>query len=174
MINEEKAKKLIRDVPEFPSPGVIFRDITPILQDPSAFREIIVSMAECVRPMRPDVIVGIESRGFVFGAPIALEMGIGFVPVRKKGKLPWETVQAEYSLEYGKSIVEMHRDAIKPGDRVAITDDLLATGGTARAAVRLVEELGGVVAGVCFFIELTFLNGRDALQGYDVSTLVRY
>jgi adenine phosphoribosyltransferase len=174
MISEDTAKQLIRDIPDFPSPGILFRDITPVLQDPRTFREVIVSMCECVRPMKPDVIVGIESRGFVFGAPIALELGIGFVPVRKKGKLPWETLEAEYSLEYGTNAVEIHRDALEPGMRTAIVDDLLATGGTARAAVQLVEELGGVVAGLSFLIELTFLNGRSLLEAHDVCTLVRY
>ena len=174
MISEDTAKRLIRDIPDFPAPGVMFRDITPILQDARTFREVVLSMAECVRPMQPDVIVGIESRGFMFGSPIALELGIGFVPVRKAGKLPCETVGAEYSLEYGKSVVEIHRDAIEPGMRAAIVDDLLATGGTAKAAVQLVEEIGGVVAGLSFLIELTFLNGRGMLEGYDVCTLVRY
>jgi adenine phosphoribosyltransferase len=174
MVSEETAKKLIRDIPDFPSPGVMFRDITPILQDAKIFREVVLSMCECVRPMKPDVIVGIESRGFMFGAPVALELGIGFVPVRKKGKLPWETVEAEYTLEYGTNAVEIHRDAIESGMRAAIVDDLLATGGTAKAAVQLVEELGGVVAGLSFLIELTFLNGRGMLEGYDVCTLVRY
>ena len=174
MLSEETAKKLIRDIPDFPTPGIMFRDITPVLQDPKAFREVVASMGECVRPMKPDVIVGVESRGFMFGAPIALELGIGFAPIRKQGKLPWDTARAEYELEYGKSIVEIHRDAIQTGMRAAIVDDLLATGGTAKAAVQLVEELGGVVAGISFLIELTSLNGREVLTGYDVCSLVRY
>jgi adenine phosphoribosyltransferase len=174
MISEETTKQLIRDIPDFPSPGILFRDITPVLQNPKAFREVVMSMVECVKPMKPDVIVGIESRGFMFGAPIALELGIGFVPIRKKGKLPWETVAAEYTLEYGANVVEIHRDAIEPGRRAAIVDDLLATGGTAKAAVQLVEELGAKVAGLSFLIELLFLDGRKMLEGYDICTLVKY
>ena len=174
MISEDTVKQLIRDIPDFPTPGVMFRDITPVLQDARALREVVSSMVECVRPMKPDVVVGIESRGFLLGAPIALDLGVGFVPVRKKGKLPWETVSAEYALEYGANVVEIHRDAIEPGMRVAIVDDLLATGGTAKAAVDLVEELGGKVVGVSFLIELTFLNGRKLLEGYDVCTIVKY
>jgi adenine phosphoribosyltransferase len=174
MISEAAVKELIRDVPDFPAPGILFRDITPVLRDPSALREVVDSMVECVRPMKPDVIVGIESRGFILGAPVALELGVGFVPVRKAGKLPAETIKAEYALEYGTNVVEVHKDAVEPGMRVAIVDDLLATGGTARAAIELVEELGGVVAGISFLIELTFLNGRKLLDGYDVCTVVSY
>jgi adenine phosphoribosyltransferase len=174
MISEATMKALIRDIPDFPQQGILFRDITPVLQDASAFREVVSSMVECVKPMRPDVIVGIESRGFILGTPIALELGVGFVPVRKAGKLPAETVRAEYALEYGTNVVEMHRDAIEPGMRVAIVDDLLATGGTAKAAAQLVEELGGEVAGLSFLIELIFLNGRKMLSGYDVCTIVQY
>ena len=174
MLTEETMKQLIRDVPDFPAEGVMFRDITPVLQNPTAFNEVVCSMVERVKPMDPDVIVGIESRGFILGAPIALELGVGFVPVRKIGKLPAETVQAEYSLEYGTSVVEIHRDAIEPGMRVAIVDDLLATGGTARAAVQLAEELGGEVVGLSFLIELSFLNGARLLEGYRVDTIVKY
>ena len=174
MISESTVKELIRDIPDFPAPGVLFRDITPILQDPKAFHEVICSMVECVKPMKPDVIVGIESRGFIIGAPVALELGVGFVPVRKAGKLPADTIKAEYALEYGTSVVEIHRDAIEPGMRVAIVDDLLATGGTARAAIQLIEELGGTVAGISFLIELVFLKGRKLLDGYDVCTIVSY
>ena len=174
MLTEETMKQLIRDVPDFPAEGVMFRDITPVLQNPTAFNEVVCSMVERVKPMDPDVIVGIESRGFILGAPIALELGVGFVPVRKIGKLPSETVQAEYSLEYGTSVVEIHRDAIEPGMRVAIVDDLLATAGTARAAVQLVEELGGEVVGLSFLIELSFLNGARLLEGYRVDTIVKY
>ncbi|MGC8861316.1 MAG: adenine phosphoribosyltransferase [Armatimonadota bacterium] len=174
MISEATLKELIRDIPDFPTPGVLFRDITPVLRDANAFREVVCSMVDCVRPMNPDVIVGIESRGFILGAPIALELGTGFVPVRKAGKLPAETIRAEYVLEYGTSVVEMHRDAIQPGMRAVIVDDLLATGGTAKAATQLVEELGGKVAGIAFLIELTFLKGRDLLEGYDVHTIVSY
>lgn len=174
MIAENTMKQLIRDIPDFPAPGVIFRDITPVLQNPVAFREVIASQVDCVRDMRPDVIVGVESRGFIIGAPVALELGVGFVPVRKAGKLPADKIRAEYELEYGTNVVEIHRDAIEPGNRVVILDDLLATGGTSKAAIQLVEELGGEVAGLSFLIELTFLNGREALNGYNVCTAVRY
>ncbi|MCE5315577.1 MAG: adenine phosphoribosyltransferase [Armatimonadota bacterium] len=174
MITEETLKQIIRDIPDFPAEGITFIDITPVLQNPRAFNEVVCSVVDCVKPMKADVIVGIESRGFIIGAPVALELGLGFVPVRKKGKLPWETIQAEYALEYGTNVVEIHKDAIEPGMRVAIVDDLLATGGTARAAIQLVEELGGVVAGLSFIIELTFLNGRKPLDGYEVCTLVKY
>ncbi|MGQ9454732.1 MAG: adenine phosphoribosyltransferase [Armatimonadota bacterium] len=174
MISESTLKELIRNVPDFPTPGILFRDITPVLQNPQAFREVVCSMVECARPMRPDVVVGIESRGFILGAPIALELGTGFVPVRKAGKLPAETVRAEYALEYGSSAVEMHRDAIESGMRAVIVDDLLATGGTARATARLIEEVGGVVVGIVFLIELSALNGRKQLEGYNVCTIVTY
>jgi len=174
MITEETMKQIIRDIPDFPSPGILFRDITPVLQNADAFREVTTTMTECVKPMNPEVIIGIESRGFMFGAPIALDLGIGFVPVRKVGKLPADTIKAEYALEYGTNIVEIHKDAIMPGMRAVIVDDLLATGGTARAAIQLVEELGGKVTGLSFLIELTFLNGRSVLNGYDIHAMVRY
>jgi adenine phosphoribosyltransferase len=174
MLSELLMKQLIRDVPDFPAPGVLFRDITPVLQDPAAFKDVIDSMVECVAPMKADVIVGIESRGFVLGAPIAMVLGLGFVPVRKAGKLPADTIRAEYALEYGTNAVEIHRDAIEPGMRIAIVDDLLATGGTAKAAVDLVEELGGKIAGLNFLIELEFLHGRVPLTGYEICTLIRY
>ena len=174
MLTEATMKELIRDIPDFPAEGVLFRDITPVLQNPSAFNEVVCSMVERVRGMNPDVIVGIESRGFILGAPVALELDVGFVPVRKVGKLPAETVQAEYTLEYGTNVVEMHRDAIELGMRVVVVDDLLATGGTAKASVQLIEELGGKVAGLSFLIELTFLYGRDLLEGYRVDTIIRY
>jgi adenine phosphoribosyltransferase len=174
MLKENVIKELIRDVPDFPVDGIMFRDITPVLQDGDSFKQVVCSLTELVAQMKPDVIVGIESRGFILGTPVALELGIGFVPVRKVGKLPAETVKAEYALEYGTNTVEMHKDGILPGQRVAIVDDLLATGGTAAAACQLVEELEGNVAGLVFLIELEFLKGRRALQGYDVQTLVKY
>jgi adenine phosphoribosyltransferase len=174
MIRVETVRELIRDIPDFPTDGILFRDITPVLQNPQAFREVISEMAEKAARMKPDVIVGIESRGFVLGAPVALELGLGFVPVRKVGKLPSATVKAEYALEYGTNTVEMHKDAIEPGMRAIIVDDLLATGGTARASVQLIEELEGRVGGLVFLIELGFLKGRNVLKGYDVSTLVTY
>jgi len=174
LIREETLKELIRDVPDFPTDGVLFRDITPVLQDARAFREVVYAMAGKVKEMKPDLIVGIESRGFILGAPIALELGLGFVPVRKLGKLPAETIRAEYALEYGTNTVEIHKDAIGPGQRVAIVDDLLATGGTAAASVQLSEELGGKVVGLVFLVELTFLNGRSRLTGYRTEALVQY
>jgi len=174
MLTEDAFKQIIRDIPDFPTAGVLFRDITPVLQDPNAFRDAVSEMIQRIRPMKPDVIVGIESRGFILGAPIALELGVGFVPVRKQGKLPAETCRAEYALEYGTSCIEIHKDAITPGSRVVIVDDLLATGGTARASAQLVEELGGQVGGFSFFIELDFLKGRSQLQGYTVDAVVKY
>jgi adenine phosphoribosyltransferase len=168
------AEGLIRDIPDFPKPGIIFKDITPALQNPQALAEIVDKMAEYASSRNADVIVGIESRGFVFGAPVAVKLGKGFVPVRKIGKLPHETIQCEYALEYGTSAVEIHRDAITPGQRVVIVDDLLATGGTAAASARLVEELGGQVVGFVFLIELTFLHGVEKLSGYDVRTFIKY
>jgi len=168
------AKSLIRDIPNFPQPGVIFKDITPILLHPQAFSEVVQGMLDFATEKKAEVIVGIESRGFMFGTPVALQLGVGFIPVRKLGKLPHETVQCEYALEYGTSVVEMHRDAIVPGQRVVIVDDLLATGGTAAASVKLVEELGGRVVGLVFLVELAFLHGREQLTGYDVKSFVTY
>ncbi len=164
----------IRDVPDFPKPGILFKDITTLLQDGAAFRESIRALAERCRTLQPEVIVGMESRGFIFGAPVAYELGLGFVPVRKLGKLPAETIKEEYQLEYGTNTVEIHRDAISSGQRVVIVDDLLATGGTCRATARLVERLGGLVAGVAFLVELTFLNGREVLRGYPIETVIRF
>ncbi len=174
MANELLAVSLIRDIPGFPKPGVVFKDITPALQDPKAFAEIIERIVDYAADKDPDVILGIESRGFILGAPVALRLGKGFVPVRKIGKLPHETIQCEYALEYGTSVVEMHRDAIVPGQRVLIVDDLLATGGTAAASAKLVEELGGRVVGLVFLVELAFLNGRDKLQGYELESFITY
>lgn len=169
-----RAASLIRDIPDFPQPGILFKDITPVLADPDAFREIVAVLGERTLAMKPDVIVGIESRGFIFGAPIATHHGLGFIPVRKPGKLPYEKVSREYALEYGTNTVEMHIDAVQPGQRVVIVDDLLATGGTAEAAAHLVTHLGGIVAGFAFVVELGFLNGRDRLAGYDVTALIAY
>ena len=165
---------MIRDVPDFPKPGILFKDITTLLRDGPAFREAIQELTERCGALRPDVIVGMESRGFIFGAPVAYALGIGFIPVRKLGKLPAETIREEYALEYGTNTVEMHRDAIRQGQRVVIVDDLLATGGTCRATVKLVERLGGVVAGTAFLVELTYLHGRDALAGYPIEAVIRY
>ena len=168
------AAGLIRDIPDFPKAGILFKDITPVLGDPVAFQEVIDRFAAAASGRSPDVVVGIESRGFVFGAPVALALGVGFVPVRKIGKLPYQTVREEYALEYGTATVEVHRDALRPGQRALIVDDLLATGGTAAAAAKLVEALGGRVAGFSFLIELGFLGGRRAISGYEVQTLLSY
>ncbi|HET8626313.1 MAG TPA: adenine phosphoribosyltransferase [Thermomicrobiales bacterium] len=164
----------IRDVPDFPQPGVLFRDITTLLQDGPAFHRAIDELYERCRRHEATKIVGIESRGFIFATPLAYRLGIGFVPARKLGRLPAPTVQAEYQLEYGVNTVELHRDAIAQGERVLIVDDLLATGGTCGAAIRLVEQLGGVVTALVFLAELTFLDGRSRLQGYDIETVIRY
>lgn len=164
----------IRNVPDFPKKGIVFKDITPLLNDRGAFRYAVHEMRRLVAGKEVDKIAGIESRGFIIGAVLAHEMNVGFVPVRKKGKLPAETVRKEYALEYGADAVEIHKDAIKEGEHVLICDDLLATGGTAAATAQLVEMLGGVVAGFCFLIELDFLRGRDKLAGYDVRSLLHY
>lgn len=168
------AKRRIRDIVDFPTAGVVFKDITPVLQDAKAFREVMDHMLEYARQKNPDAVVGIESRGFIFGAPLALSLGVGFVPVRKLGKLPAETIREEYALEYGTNTVEMHKDAIRPGDRVLIVDDLLATGGTCLATAKLVERVGGAVAGMLFMVELTFLEGGKVLSGYDYRSLIEY
>ena len=168
------AESLIRDIPDFPTPGILFKDITPALADAAALRQVIDRMAELTRACRPDLIVGIESRGFIFGVPIALQLGLGFAPIRKLGKLPHKTVREEYALEYGSNSVELHTDAVTPGQRVVIVDDLLATGGTAQAAARLVQKLGGEVCGFTFLVELGFLPGRSLLTGYRVDALINY
>ena len=168
------AEAFVRDVPDFPKPGILFKDITPVVQDYGALKESVQLLAEWARPKQIDAVVGIEARGFIFGAPIALELGVGFVPLRKLGKLPYNRVAEEYALEYGTNTVEMHSDSIKPGQNVIIIDDLLATGGTAAAAARLVERLGGKVAGFGFLIELEFLEGRKVLSPYEVHALLRY
>lgn len=164
----------IRTVPDFPKPGILFRDITTLLADPVAFRAAIEAMTAAAAALQPDVIVGIESRGFVFGAPVAVALGAGFVPVRKPGKLPAATLRETYALEYGEDALEIHAGALASGARVVIVDDLLATGGTAAAAARLVERAGAVVAGTLFLVELAFLPGRAALAGRSVHALVRY
>jgi adenine phosphoribosyltransferase len=164
----------IRDIPDFPKPGIVFKDIMPLLADPEAFRAAVDGLAEFARPRRPDLVMGAEARGFILGGALALQLGCGFVAARKPGKLPWETVSAEYELEYGTDSLELHADAIAEGARVLIHDDLLATGGTAHAKVELVEKLGGEVVGIAFVIELAFLHGRDRLQGYDVHSLITY
>jgi adenine phosphoribosyltransferase len=167
------AASLIRDVENFPNPGIIFKDITPILSNPAAYQEVIDYLLESTEKRPPDVVAAVESRGFMFGAPVALCLSVPFVPIRKTGKLPYSTIREEYQLEYGQDAVEMHTDAIKPGQKVLIIDDVLATGGTAGASARLVEKAGGIVTGVSFVIELTFLAGRAALGTYEVHSLVK-
>jgi adenine phosphoribosyltransferase len=167
-------KAKIRDVPDFPTEGIVFKDITPLVADPESFCLTIDQLAAWAGPRSPDVILGAEARGFIFGGALAYSLGCGFVPARKPGKLPWETVQATYELEYGSDTLEMHRDAVGAGARVIVLDDVLATGGTAKAKIELVERQGGVVAGALFVIELTFLHGREKLDGYDVHALIAY
>jgi len=169
-----RAEGLVRDVPDFPKPGILFKDITPIVQNYAALKEVVDCLADWARERQVDSVVGIEARGFIFGAPVALALGVGFVPLRKLGKLPYDRVTEQYDLEYGTNTVELHSDSIKPGDRVIVIDDLLATGGTAGAASRLIERLGGVVVGMGFVIELDFLKGRSALQPYEVHSLINY
>ena len=164
----------IRDVPDFPTEGVVFKDLMPLIADPAYFAETIRQLAEWARPREPALVFGAEARGFIFGAALAYELGAGFIAARKPGKLPRETVEATYDLEYGTDSLQVHRDAVTEGARVVIVDDVLATGGTARAKVQLVEELGGIVAGVLFVIELDFLHGRDRLADYDVYSLIHY
>ena len=164
----------IRDIPNFPSPGIVFKDITPLVADPATFRDAIDRLAAWAGPRAPDVILGAEARGFIFGGALAYALGCGFVPARKPGKLPWETVGATYALEYGNDTLEMHADAVASGQRVIVLDDVLATGGTAKAKIELVEKLGGVVVGALFVIELTFLDGRDKLAGHYVHSLIAY
>jgi adenine phosphoribosyltransferase len=167
-------KAKIREVPDFPTPGIGFKDIMPLLADAEALRETIDRMAEWGAERGPEVVVGGEARGFLIGAALAYELGCGFVPARRPGKLPLETVAAEYSLEYGSNVLELQRDAIAGGARVLVHDDVLATGGTARAMADLVEQLGGTVVGLAFLIELTFLNGRQQIADYDVLSLIQY
>lgn len=170
----EYLKSLIRAVPDFPMEGILFRDVTPLLGDARGLREVTAHLADRYRGAGIDAVAGIESRGFIFGTPVALELGVGFVPIRKLGKLPAEKIHREYALEYGTNTLEMHVDAVQPGQRVLLIDDLLATGGTARASASLIEAVGGTVASVAFVIELTFLPGREALGEYDVYSMLQY
>jgi adenine phosphoribosyltransferase len=167
-------RERIRDVPDWPTEGVVFKDLMPLIADPEYFAETIERLAEWARPREPALVFGAEARGFIFGAALAYALHAGFIAARKPGKLPRETVEATYDLEYGTDSLHVHRDAVPRNTRVIVLDDVLATGGTARAKVQLVEELGGVVAGVLFVIELDFLHGRDRLAGYDVHSLVHY
>lgn len=165
---------IIRDVPDFPRPGILFKDITPLLANGTGYRTVIDRLAEFARACDVQVIVGPEARGYVIGAPLAYALGVGFVPVRKRGKLPWQTVSVEYELEYGTDALEIHADAVQPGQRVLVADDLLATGGTMAATIELVRKLGGHIAGAAFLIELTHLGGRSSLPGIDVMSLIQY
>lgn len=162
----------IREIPDFPKEGILFKDITPIFKNSEAFHSLMEELHERVKDIEFDYIAGIEARGFLIGAPLALRMNKGFVPVRKKGKLPGAVVRAEYDLEYGSNVLEMHADAFEPGSRILIIDDLLATGGTVAASIEMIEKLQGTVAGLAFIIELTFLKGRERLQSYPVVSLI--
>ena len=170
----DELKAFVRDVPDFPQEGIVFKDLMPLIGNAEAFRSTIEHLAEWSRPRSPDVILGAEARGFIFGGALAYELGCGFVPARTPGKLPWEKIRATYELEYGSDSLEIHSDAIQPRARVIVLDDVLATGGTARAKVELVEQLGGQVVGALFVIELTFLSGREKLDGTDVHALIAY
>lgn len=167
-------KAKIRDVPDHPEPGIVFKDTMPLLADPDSLAEAVDKLAEWAEPRRPELILGAEARGFILGAALAYKLGCGFIAARRPGKLPWETISASYALEYGVNSLELHADAISHGARVLLHDDVLATGGTARAIADLTEQLGGVIVGVAFLIELDFLNGREQLERYDVHSLIRY
>lgn len=170
----KKVEDYIRTIPDFPEPGVMFRDITTVLLEPDGIKLAIDAMLDKVEDLSYDLVAGAESRGFLFGMPIAYEKHKGFVPIRKKGKLPGETAEQSYDLEYGQAVIEVHKDAIRPGQRVLIVDDLIATGGTTEAMIKLVESLGGVVAGVLVLIELPELKGREKIAGYRLDSIVQY
>lgn len=178
MYKEDKGKmdlkQFVTVVPDYPKPGIQFKDITTLMDNGDAYKYATDQIVEYSREKQIDLVVGPEARGFIIGCPVAYSLGVGFAPVRKEGKLPREVVRVEYGLEYGKDVLTIHKDAIKPGQRVLITDDLLATGGTIEATIKLVEELGGVVAGIAFLIELSYLDGRKLLDGYDVLTLMKF
>ncbi len=167
-------KDYVASIPDFPAPGILFRDITPLMADGEAFHEACECLIEYAKKIGAEVVAGPESRGFIFGCPVAHELKIGFVPVRKPGKLPRKTISYKYDLEYGSNELHMHADAVRPGQKVLIIDDLLATGGTVEATIKLIEELGGIVVGCAFLIELEDLKGRELLSGYDVYTLLKY
>ncbi len=170
----EQIKKTIRDVPDFPKEGILFKDITPVLSDPDIFSSVIALFADRLREKRVQKVVGIDARGFIFGAALADRLNAGFVPVRKKGKLPYETLEKSYALEYGNATVEIHKDAVAAGENVVVIDDLLATGGTAAAAIELVQQLGGEIVEVDFLIELSFLSGREKLGDVPVYSAIVY
>jgi adenine phosphoribosyltransferase len=167
-------KKFITVVPNWPKEGIQFKDITTLMDNGEAYKSATDEIVQFAKKQKIDIVVGPEARGFIIGCPVAYALGLGFAPVRKEGKLPREVIKVQYGLEYGKDVLTMHKDAIKPGQRVLITDDLLATGGTIDATIKLVEQLGGVVAGIAFLIELSYLDGREKLEGYDVLTLMKY
>jgi adenine phosphoribosyltransferase len=167
-------KKLIREIPDFPKPGIVFKDITPLLGDGASFGHVIELLSQMGTRLKAEKIIAIESRGFIFGSAVAQRMGVGVVPVRKKGKLPFKTISATYQLEYGQDTLEMHIDGIRPGERILVVDDVLATGGTAEAVFRLVAEAGGRPVGAAFVIELGFLKGRDRLKNFEVGSLIHY
>ena len=173
-MSEKRIEDYIRTIPDFPEKGIMFRDITTILEDPEGLKLTVDRLCDSVRDVDFDLVVGLESRGFIFGVPIAYNLGKSFVPVRKKGKLPCATIEAEYDLEYGKSVLEMHKDAIVPGQKAVIIDDLIATGGTTEAIIRLIEQLGGEVVRIVFLMELCGLKGRKKLTGYDVQSVIQY
>jgi adenine phosphoribosyltransferase len=170
----KKLEDYVLSIPDFPEPGIMFRDITSVIQDPDGLKLAVDGLADLVKDLDFDLVIGPESRGFIFGVPVAYLLGKGFVPVRKKGKLPRETVSQKYDLEYGQAEVEIHKDAIKPGEKVVIVDDLIATGGSAEAAAKLVEKLGGKVVRMAFVMELSGLEGRKKLKGYDIESLIVY
>ena len=170
----KKLEDYVRSIPDFPEPGIIFRDVTSVLQDADGLALSIEGLLDMLKDVEYDVVVGPESRGFIFGVPVAYAMHKGFVPVRKKGKLPCETIEAEYELEYGTAVIEIHKDAIRPGQKVVIVDDLIATGGTIEAIIGLIEQLGGEVVKICFVMELAGLKGREKLKNYDVESIITY
>jgi adenine phosphoribosyltransferase len=173
-MSAEDLRAKIREIPDFPKPGILFYDITTLLKDPASYRESIDLMVEPYLGEKIDAIVGMESRGFIFSGPIAYKLDAGFIPVRKLGKLPAETMSVEYALEYGSNTLQIHKDAIKPGQRILIVDDLLATGGTVRGTIELVERLKGDIVGLAFLVELTALKGRERLSGYTTTSVIRY
>jgi adenine phosphoribosyltransferase len=170
----EQMKKYIRNIPDFPKQGILFRDITTLLKNKTAFKKAIDGLAKAVKGKKIDAVIGVESRGFIFGAALAYKLGVGFIPVRKKGKLPSETVRVDYALEYGQDSLEMHKDALKPNARILIVDDLLATGGTVAAVCQLTGKLSARIAGIIFLIELCDLKGREKLKGHPVFSLIQY
>lgn len=170
----KKLEEYVRSIPDFPEKGIIFRDITTILQDPDGLATAVDEILKVLEGVEYDLVVGPESRGFIFGVPVAYVQHKGFIPIRKKGKLPCKTVSMDYDLEYGKAVIEMHEDSIKPGQRVVIIDDLIATGGTTEAMIKLIEQMGGQIVRICFVMELAGLKGREKLKGYQINSLITY